>query len=387
MPLKQETQNELKKSINQCDDFEGRYYLLHIYEYLLKSQRSDEEVEAIAQHLIHLIQNINDIKNPENSLDKQFKAATLISENYEALAKEVGTNGILYKAKQAILGLGGFVLGLVLGTFSAVIGAVSLGISDIKNFRLPSGFFIGGFTGFLVGLVIGMRTPHGLLKEKEKRLLQHTVHKLGSTFESLYNSVENDYVTDIKQELLTDYFAGDTEQFNKFLKEKQQYEILGVEAVFISPTLKGSAGHHSLIKFSINGNEEKPKLIELGLPSDKETEFSQRETRETTGEQLVRMLALDRSLQSQYEIRFDNLIGLLSRYDVGVNDCHTYVDKILISVGEPESLGTRFTPEDTFIGRLIGNAINFFRAAPEKLNNSNLTDNDYENGDSPSKKL
>ncbi len=372
MPLAQETENQLKKLISACSDFEGKYYLLYIYEHLLKSSRPEKEIEPIAQHLIRIIHNINELKNPNTSLKQQFNAAFQLSEDYEALVNQTGANGILYKVSQALLDLGGLLIGLSTAIFGVVVGAASIGIEDIKNLRLPTGLFVGAMTGMLVGFILGQRVPHALLKEEETRLIRHTVTKLGTTFESLYKSVEHDYVSEIKEEILADYFAGDTEQFNKFLTEKQSFEILTLQASFFSAKLKGSVGHHSLIKFNINDNQEKPKLIEMGLPSDEETEFSQRELREATGEQLVKMLALSKIIHPQYTRTVGNLYGTLTPYQIGINDCHTYVDKILISVGEPESQLERFTPEDTLVGQMIGSAIRFFKPVPEKLENSVL---------------
>jgi hypothetical protein len=369
MSLKQETQTELRNLIAACDDYEGKYYLLYLYEHLLKSNRTENELEPVAQHLIKLINNINDLKNPAISLEKQFSAAMQIAENYKALVKETGADGILYKATQVLLDLGGLIIGMCTAVFGATLGAVSIGLEDIKNFRLPTGLFIGAMTGLLAGFMLGQRAPHRLFKEEETRLLRHTVNKLETTFESLYQSVERDYVSDIKQEILADYFSGNTEEFNKFLAQKQPFEILSVPASFFSEKLKGSVGHHSLIKFTINENQEKPKLIEMGLPSDQETEFSQRELREATGEQLIKMLAMNQILHPQYTRTPGNLFGMLTPYQVGINDCHTYIDKILISVGEPESQIERFTPDDTVVGKFIGNTIKFFKPMPEKLEN------------------
>ncbi|KTD37497.1 hypothetical protein Lmor_0360 [Legionella moravica] len=375
MALFFETQNKLKELIDHCHEFEGKYYLLPLFEHLVKSERSPEDIEPIARHLISLIKNINDLKNPEIPLKEQFEALKQISKNYNALLKETGAHGILYQSKQALLKLGGFIIGLITGVFGAVVGSISLTISDIFNFRLPTGLFIGAFTGLLVGFVLGNRAPHSLLKESETRLIRHTVRKLETSFESLMTSVNHDYMNEIKDEVLNDYFSGDSERFNEFLKTKQRYEILGIEAEFFSPKLKGTLGHHSFIKFTINDVLDKPKLIEMGIPSNEVTEFSQRESRETTGEQLIKMLAMHRILQDQYELRLDNLVKFYNLYEVGINDCHTYVDKILISVDEPVSQVKRFTSSDNVFGHIIGSLLNFFNPLPEnKYNNGPVFD-------------
>lgn len=379
MSLKQATQTELKSLIDASGDYEGRYYLLYLYEHFLRSGRSEEELEPTAQHLIRLIKNINDLKNPSLSLKDQFDAAVQISDNYEALVKETGACGILYKATQVLLDLGGFIIGLCTAVFGAVVGSLTLGLDDIKNFRLPTGLLIGAFAGTLIGFMLGQRVPHGLFKEEETRLIRHSVNKLETTFESLYHSVEHDYVNEMKQEILTDYFSGNTEEFNKFLTEKQPFEILSVQASFFFEKLKGNVGHHSFIKFTINGDHENPKLIERGPSSIKETEFSQRELREATGEQIVKMLAMNNILHPIYTASLENVLRMRTPFQAGINDCHTYIDKILIAAGEPESQIERFTPEDSVMGHIIRHSIEFFKPVPEKLEHPVVAQEQKEN--------
>lgn len=366
MSLNPVTQHELKQLIDNCESFEGRYYLLYLYESLIKSEQSDKTIEHTANELIALIKNINIILDGNQSADARVWAVPQISRHYNALAKETGINGVFYKSKQALLDLGGLIIGIVAGVFGAVLGSLSMAYTDIINFRLPTGMFIGAFTGLFVGFTLGRRAPHTLFKDSEQRLIRHAVKNLESTFESLFQSVTKDYSEEVRKEILEEYFDGDTKEYDAFLHEKQKYEILGIEASFFSASLKGSMGHHSFIKFTIN-NREKPKLIEMGIPSDQETVFSQRESREATGEQLVKMLAMDKLLRPQYEVSLGNLLGFYRRYKAGVNDCHTYVDKILLSVGEPVSQIKRFTPDDTVWGRIIGKTMTFFRPLPDKL--------------------
>lgn len=358
--------NELRQLIDGCKEYEGRYYLLYLYESLVHSEKSSELIDRTAMHLITLIKNINELKNSNTSFPERLRAADKIAQNYKILVAETGARGVFYKSKQALLDLGGLIIGIIAGAFGSVLGSLSLGISDLIHFKLPTGVFVGAFTGLIVGFTVGKRAPHKLFKEEETRLIQHTVNKLKTTFESLFTSVKANYLDEVTEEVLQEYFNGDTEAFNAFLKKPQKYEILGTEVALFSNKLKGSLGHHSFIKFTIN-NQNNAKLIEIGLPSTNETVFSQQETRETTGEQLLNMLAMHRLLQPQYELSFRNFYGFYKRYQAGINDCQTYVDKILTAVGEPVSQLKRFTPKDTFWGRFIGNTVNFFRPAPEKV--------------------
>lgn len=66
--------------------------------------------------------------------------------------------------------------------------------------------------------------------------------------------------------------------------------------------------------------------------------------------------------------KYENLPKIMYNYKAGIIDCHTYVDKILLSAGEPVSQIRRFTKEDNFLGRGLDTVIQFFSPLPEKLN-------------------
>lgn len=359
MPLIQQKSDELEQLINESVAFEGRHYLLHLYDALVNSEKPFEEIEPIADQLIALIKNINEIKDPEiSSMDQAIAIQNLI-QNYNHLIAETGFQGVFYTSKSVLLGLGGIILGLIAGVLGAAVGLLILGVNDLIHFRLPTGTLIGAIAGLLVGYTIGQNIPQKLFSPNEVRILQDAVGRLENSFHSLFLSRHRECVEEIKKELLEEYFDNNQEAFDRYLKEPQKYEILSIEAPFISDRLRGSLGHHSFIKLSIN-NSEKAQLIEIGNPSDKEVNFSQREIRETTGEGQIHMLAMHRILKPQYEISIGNLFNLLSKYSACKHDCHTYVDIILESAGEPKSHILRFTENDTLIGRCIARTMRFF---------------------------
>ncbi|CAM2884069.1 hypothetical protein [Legionella worsleiensis] len=372
MPLHIATYEELKQLIDNCQEFEGKYYLLPLLVNLAQSNRPADRLEPVARRLILIISHINQIKNTQLPQDKRLEHVKQILTHYNALIKEIGASGIMYKTKQALLDFGGYIIGFFAGVLGGIVGSITLVLKDIVELQLPTGFFMGGFTGFFVGFIMGRRVPHTLLKESETRLIRHTVRKLATSFESLFESLQHDYLSEIKQEILNDYFFGNQEQFSQFLQTQQTYEILGIEAEFFSARFKGSLGHHSFIKFTINNIFDKPKLIELGMPSDAITEISQRESRTTTGEQLLRMLTMHKILSQQYELSLRNLFRFYQRYEAGINDCQTYVDKILISVDEPVSQVKRFTDSDTIFGHIIGTMLNFFSPLPTEKRQLNI---------------
>lgn len=288
------------KIIDDCSA-ECKYYFLHLYENISNLEKTTPNIERTVDLLILLIQNINNLKNVNLSSDSKTRLIQDISEHYNALVSETGSGGIFYKSKQTLIGLGGIILGIFSALLGGTVGCLTLGIKDIANFRIPTGAFVGLLTGLFIGFIIGYRIPNTLFKDTETRIIQHSVRNLANTFESLFTSSEKNYLELIKKEILEENFQGNQDKYNDFLVTKHKYEILGVKTIFFSTKLQGFLGHHNFIKFSIN-NTGNPKVIEVGATSANETNFSQLETREATGEQLIQMLVMHKILQCQYAI-------------------------------------------------------------------------------------
>jgi hypothetical protein len=77
------------------------------------------------------------------------------------------------------------------------------------------------------------------------------------------------------------------------------------------------------------------------------------------------MMALDRLLQQQ--MPWDKVMPW-GMYKPGNKDCHTHIDTLLASVGEPLTTVTRYTEreEDHWLSKYIGGALHKYSVFPEK---------------------
>lgn len=111
---------------------------------------------------------------------------------------------------------------------------------------------------------------------------------------------------------------------------------------------------------------DKVHLIEFGKSSALNiSNPTQCEIRQTTGLQLIEMLAMNRLLQRQFEIKLSNFPNIALKYKPGIDDCETYMKKILASLGEPPTQISRFSNKDSQLGRNLGTAFNFFSPRTE----------------------
>ena len=154
-------------------------------------------------------------------------------------------------------------------------------------------------------------------------------------------------------------------EYNKFLlSTDQSFEVCTTTASFGFRGLKGHIGHHTLIRFEINGVKDRP--IEFGDRTRTPGFVDQKESRRVvTGQKLYDMLLLDRILQETHEL---NNRFLATTYDLGSNDCRTYVDKVLIGTGQPPTIVPRFNPQhDSWAGKhVIGPIVRFFSKTNER---------------------
>lgn len=95
MGLSKEEASILKKSIQDCSIFQGKYYLWHIYHILKNSPRSSKEISKIARHLVQIIDSINKLNNAKNLRPDNNKTLpgliNTLNNNYSVLAEEKRT--------------------------------------------------------------------------------------------------------------------------------------------------------------------------------------------------------------------------------------------------------------------------------------------------------
>ncbi len=184
----------------------------------------------------------------------------------------------------------------------------------------------------------------------------------------------------VKKDLITKYFTekrpegapelSDDEKLAKAEKAEKDYDafLLGdttfqvctTTARFIDKSLKGNLGHHALIRYKINGIEARATPIEFGSPSKAPNFVDQSEKpRKVKGQKLVDMLVLHSILQETHPYKRD---FMLNHYDLGSNDCLTYVNKILIGTDQAPTQMKRFNREvDKLPGiYCVSNIVGFF---------------------------
>ncbi len=387
MGLSARQEAALRKSIQECSTFQGKYYLWHIHHTLKQSTQSDQKITLISQHLIDLIQGINAINHCNPSEHKKLgRHITILQSHYAALAQETSSQGTLYNLRQTFLCLGGCILGTI-GFIAGGLAGGSIGFfNDIKARRLPTGIFFGAIAGAHVGASLGYRLPDRLMKDSEQHALQYAIRELHRTFESLTSSVYEDNLAQLKLEILYKNFYGDEKAFEQFLESDIPYSILAADAgLVLSEKVQGYLGHHIWITFKLPG-QLKPIRIESGeeLLVDNETNserITQREPQEriAKGKKLLEMLSLHRVLSPIYVLKlkpndfsnFENIKNLMTfqyRNKPGVTDCNTFIDEILVAVGEEPTKTKRFKDDDKPVALWIRDAIRFLSPLPKELN-------------------
>lgn len=367
---------ELEQLVNECRAFEGRLYVMQLFNELRK-YKEDNATTQIAATAILFMKAVNTLLRAD-VIDKDNIARLVkdVNTTYQWLQYTSDVNSISHYSKEAVFTAGRVVMGAVastIGTFIGSIAGISNGIkeknSDSKGIvaRVATGGAVGAATGMLIGGSLGARSPDLLLKTNETQAIKHLVLSLENSLISLKNSTEDDYISLMRNELLHNNFAGDRDRFDDFCQSEQEYFILGIPAIFLSETLKGSVGHHALIQTTIN---DQIQLIELGTPTklaDLETP-SQKEIRKTSGNNIISMLAFHRLLQKQYSIESANAAFIAQTYKPGIEDCNTYVDKILIAFGENATEVTRFTSQDTIVGKNLAKLFGLFTPIQKQSN-------------------
>lgn len=275
-----------------------------------------------------------------------------------------------HNVKMAILSVCSVVSGFIVGAIGAVSGFLAGLLSNYNvtgNLRASG---LGFITGLALGAYAGSRCPNMVFQSSFERKLEFCINSIDKVGKELpTKKLYEEYAAETKQYILDVFFEDTPEDekeaaFNAFLEsDNQQFQVSTTTAGFIDRELKGHLGHHNLIAYSINGKQDIP--MEYGSRYKTPGFFDQNESpRVVTGKKLFDMLVLDRILQETYEY---TLNGFLKDYDIGSNDCRTYVDKLLIGTGQAPTQINRFnSTTDKWTGtHIIGPIVRFFSKTQE----------------------
>ncbi|KGP62725.1 hypothetical protein EP47_13545 [Legionella norrlandica] len=345
---------------------------LHYYfALLLASIENEPNPEQLTHLIVKTIDVVKKLRQFYADVDNQSKPdLTEVTTALNALILASKMHTTSHTVKKAALGVCSVVLGFIFGVIGAATGLIAGLFSDysiIGNLRASGLWFV---TGLFLGAFIGSRCPSLVFQSSFERKLEfciNSIEKVGKELPSKKTHAE--YEAETKQYILDVFFKNIPESkkeaaFNAFLKsDNQKFQVSTTTAGFISKSLKGHLGHHYLIAYSINGKQDIP--MEYGSRIKTPRFFDQNESpRVITGKKLFDMLVLDRMLQETYKY---TLKGFFKDYEIGSNDCRTYVEKILIGTGQAPTQINRFNPKiDKWSAtNIIGPIVRFFSKTKE----------------------
>lgn len=357
----------LVKHLKQLPPTELHYY----FALLLASIENDKKPEQYTYLINDALEAVQSLNQFYADVTNESKADLLAVMNaINTLIAHSKMHSASQQVKKALLALCSVVLGLTIGALGAGLGFMGGLISDytiIGNLR-AAGF--GFLTGLVIGAFIGSRCPDLVFQSALERKVEFCIKHIDKIAKELaLKKTHSEYATETKQYIMDVFFKEIPENkkeaaFASFLKSTtEQFQVSTIMAGFVSPALRGHLGHHNLIAYSINGVTHTP--LEYGDRYKTPRFFAQNESpRVITGNKLFQMLILDRILQETYSY---SLKGVFKDYDLGSNDCRTYVDKLLIGTGQPPTKMPRFNPGiDKPTGTyIIGPVVRFFSKTKE----------------------
>lgn len=354
----------LRRDISELSTIEAKFFLFHLCDLFEKENLSEQD--PLYRQTVEIVKDLQKVFDA--SQDTLSADLDKLSQDYHALYRLLCVGCYSQNIKRAILQLCGFIAGLITGIICSVPFTVIWLVKNIKRYQLFDGtkYFV---TGMLTACTVVTRFFQSFENKRDRQLL-FTLAGLKMSFRSLQESkaLENGLTIfeQERQNVIKEWFPELNEQeIEAKLKSQSSYQLIGFQAQFLSPKFKGILGHHStlVIPIEVKGS---PCIIELGSPSFEEVKQpDQCVRRECSVETLVQMMSMHRILYKQYDFKSENLKRLLS-YQGGDNDCHTYVDFILASVGEELSPVKRSTETDYFLGKLTCSALQRYAIFPDK---------------------
>ncbi|GGI82343.1 hypothetical protein [Legionella impletisoli] len=274
-----------------------------------------------------------------------------ITQEISDLVRLAHLNSIGSKLRSVLQMTIGLIAAVVVGLSCMVVG---FGLGLFFHSNPFKGCFSGLQVGLGLGIILGYMLPKKLLTSKLTLKLEFCLNSLKQLNAELNvdRKTHEDYQRETKQALISKFFA-DFENpelaFETFLHENQTYEICTTPSGLIDREFDGSLGHHTLIRYQINGQWGIP--MEFGDRLSSPNWIEQAETRTVKGQLLFDMLTLDRKLATTHP---KNLRFVWNKYKAGSNDCLTYTDKITIGTKQAPTNIKRFHPKlDTWFGTHI----------------------------------
>lgn len=341
----------IKKELKVLPSNELSYYIAMLLA-SVQNESHPEQYKVLLEKAKILIHKLEEFyKHPEDAEKNIITVNKAVNELIEASAMQT----IPHSIKRALIGICGATIALFSGIACGLIGFSAGLLSNYTLIGNIRGAGLGLFAGFVIGAFAGYHSPRTLVQSAIDTKIEFCIDNLSRLRDELSDrKTHEEYQSETKKYIIDTFFQEapadkKEEQFQKFLKEPQKYQICTTTAGHVSPRLKGHLGHHSLIRFKINGKKDIP--IEFGDRGKIPNFVDQSEkTRVVTGQKLFDMLVLDRMLQETHESGINSALRI---YALAYDDCRTYIDKILIGTGQDPTKIGRFSDHDTLLGRRV----------------------------------
>lgn len=353
---------DLIKNLKQLPPTELHYYFALLLASIEREPNPEQHIDLIIKTNEALI-GLNQYFKEKEELREAELVQVIAAIN--ALVKASKLNTTPQQIKKAILALCSVACGVVFGIVGAVSGALGGLLSDYTIVGNIRALGLGFLPGLAIGAFVGSRLPYKVSQSNfisELDFCMKGIIKVSKELPSKKTYAE--YEQETKNYILRQFFAATPEAerddaFQHFLESSnQQFTVCTTTAGFISPVYKGYVGHHNLIKFSINDVTHTP--MEYGDRLKTPNFCDQNESpRTVTGKKLFDMLVLDHILQETNAYTVPNYIR---NFQMGSDDCQTYINKLLMGTGQAPTQIPRFNSKiDKEVGtRVIGPLIRFF---------------------------
>lgn len=383
-PVVQQIMNQIAEVKKRVAEDISAYYFDNIFQ-VIEGLSDREKDQEIARAAIEFANRYADFYKWRN-----LKALEPLEQAMEKFISLTHDHKIWQLIKKPIHVISQIIGGLVLGVIGLGYGLVSGFVKSCCEIKNPftiafwSTFATNTIASGLIGAVVGTRAPEQLYN---KLLNQTEYAKLGATIDRLRNihrkylntgeynlrfdvrevpkGKEGIYLNDqalkdhVREKIITQCFQtgkDSTESlspeeskqaFEAFLNSKQAIQVCTQKAGFSIESLKGSVGHHAIIRIAIDEHELLP--IEFGFPSAHSPAMVDQaeEMRIVTGQQIFDMMVHHERMKHIQNFSLEFMMG---EYKPGEYDCHTYVNQILQSVGLKRSPINRFVRDVDSVG-------------------------------------
>lgn len=368
--IHKEIQNTREK-IKQLPLTEFSYYLTCLLACITNEENPDKylllvkKTDTVADALLSLYSKPS--KAPNERAEELELVVNCLEELISAALPDC-SNEIIDSISKLIGAFCGIISGVLFGLVGAVVGSI-YGVTK----PLSGGWIceptLGFLSGFVLGFLVGYSFPSKLIYQEFTHKMDFCISSLERLAKELEDKKSHDeYKSETKKYILDTFYPNINESerekaFSEFLKTNHQFQICTTTAGHITKRLKGFLGHHSLIRFKINGKIDLP--IEFGSNIKTPNFVDQYESARTvTGNKLYEMLVLHKILKETHSTSFVDAIKI---YEIGSNDCRNYIDKILIGTGqEPSRIGRFSKNTDKLPGyKLVRPLVSFFSRIKE----------------------